>query len=66
MIVSSAIDLVVMKNLSKFEAIKLLAIILEHMCKILIVKDEKYGLGYKYFLIKIFGYFRILHEAREK
>lgn len=44
-------------NLNKFEPINLSIIILEHMRKILIVKDGKHGLGYGYFLIGVFQHF---------
>lgn len=65
-IVTSATDLILMENLSKFEQINLSAIILEHMRKILIMKDGKHGLGYECFLTKVFQHFRFPLEAGTK
>lgn len=48
-----------MESLSKFEAINLLAIMLEHMHKTVSMKDGKHGMGYGYFLTKVFNHLEI-------
>lgn len=55
-IMASTIDLFLMANLRKFEPINFLGIILEHMEKILDVKDGKHWLGYGYFYFNTFSF----------
>lgn len=55
-----------MENLRIFEVINLPTIMLEHMSKILTIKDGKLDLGYGYFLLKVFQNVGIPLEAGVK
>lgn len=49
-IVVSAVDLFFMECLSKFELISVPALMVEHMCKVVHVKEEKYRMPYGHFV----------------
>lgn len=52
-------DLLMMEAFNNFEAINLLAIILDHMNKTVMVKDSKHGIGYGLLFTKVFTYFGV-------
>ncbi|KAH0632620.1 hypothetical protein KY284_035406 [Solanum tuberosum] len=56
--VAFAIDLFVMES-CKFEPLNLPALMLEHMYKTVIEHKGKYGMGYGYFLTKVFKHLNI-------
>ena len=53
------VDLFIMESLCKFESLDLPGLILEHMCKTVIERNGKHGMGYGYFLIEVFKHFNI-------
>ncbi|KAH0645026.1 hypothetical protein KY284_032910 [Solanum tuberosum] len=58
--ISSATNLFVMKALSKFEPLNLLAMMLEHMHKTVVDHKGKHLMRYGYFLTKVFKHLNIL------
>lgn len=61
--VAFAGDLFLMEALCKFDSINLPSIMLENMPKTLIEQKEKHGMGYGYFLTRVFKYMEIPLEA---
>ncbi|KAH0767524.1 hypothetical protein KY285_003395 [Solanum tuberosum] len=57
--VTSVTDLFVMESLCTFESLNLPALMLEHMYKIVIEHKGKHGMGYGYFLTKVFKHLNI-------
>lgn len=49
-IVTSVVDLFLMKDLSKFKLVNLPALMIELIHKVMHIKDGKHGLPYRYFL----------------
>ncbi|KAH0686329.1 hypothetical protein KY284_016882 [Solanum tuberosum] len=64
--VASASDLFIMESLCKFDPIDLLALMLEHMYKIVVDHKGKHGMGYGYFLTKVFHHLNIPVGAERK
>ncbi|KAH0698896.1 hypothetical protein KY284_013111 [Solanum tuberosum] len=58
-IVASASDLFIMESFCKFDPIDLPALMLEHMYKTVVERKGKYGMGYGYFLTKVFHHLNI-------
>ncbi|TMW91242.1 hypothetical protein EJD97_014581 [Solanum chilense] len=56
---ATSVDLFVMELLCKFEPLNLLRLMVEHMYKTVIERKGIHGMGYGYFLTKIFKYFNI-------
>lgn len=56
---ASAVDLFLMKALSKFELINLPTLIIEHLYKVIHIKNGKHGLSYGYLLTKVFKHFKV-------
>lgn len=56
-------DLFIMEFLCKFEPLDLPALMLYHMHKTVIERKGKHGMGYGYFLSKVFQYVNIPLEA---
>lgn len=52
-------DLFIMEALSTFQPINLSALMIEHMHKVMTVKDGKHGLTYGFLLIKVFEFFKL-------
>ncbi|KAH0632849.1 hypothetical protein KY284_035635 [Solanum tuberosum] len=59
MTAASATDMFVMESLCKFEPIDLPTLMMEHMYKSVIEHKGKYGMGYGYFLTKVFHHLNI-------
>ncbi|KAH0748684.1 hypothetical protein KY290_027916 [Solanum tuberosum] len=57
---ASATNLFVMESLCKFELLNLPALMLDHMYKTVIEHYGKHGMGYGYFLTKVFKHLNIL------
>ena len=58
-IVATTADLFVMEMLCSFEALSLPSLIIEHIHKTVIERKGVHGMGYGYFLTKVFKHFRI-------
>ncbi|KAH0687850.1 hypothetical protein KY290_019507 [Solanum tuberosum] len=59
MTAASATDLFIMEALCKFEPIDLPALMMEHFYKLVIKHKGKHGMGYVYFLTKVFHHLNI-------
>lgn len=59
---ASSVDLLLMECLSKFELISLLALIIEHIHKIVHIKDKKHGMHYGHFLNRAFSHFKVVYD----
>lgn len=57
--ISSVVDIFLMNSLSNFEMVNLPGIIIEHMYKVMQVKDWKYGMAYGFLRNKLFGHIKI-------
>lgn len=57
--VATTVDLYLMEALRELESLNLPALMMEHITKIMTVKDGNHGLGYGYLLNKVFAHFRI-------
>ncbi|KAH0639045.1 hypothetical protein KY290_036344 [Solanum tuberosum] len=57
--VASAADLFMMESLCKFDPLNLPAHTLEHMHKIVVEHKGKHGMGYGYFLTKVFTHLNV-------
>lgn len=57
--VASAVDLFLMEQLDKLEAISLPRIMLEHMHQIMTWKNAKHGIPYRYLLNHVFEHFGV-------
>lgn len=60
--IASVVELFVIDCLSKFELISLLALMIEHMCKVIHDKEGKYSMPYGYLLKRVFAHFGIIGE----
>lgn len=61
-IVDSIIDLFMIQCLSRFKLISLPALIIEHMYKVVHVKEGRHEIPYGYFMNKVFNYFGVFGE----
>lgn len=52
-------DLFLMEALSTFQTINLAGVMIEHMHKIMNIKDSKHGLAYGFLLNKVFEFFKV-------
>lgn len=59
-IVEFIVDLFLIKCLSKFDLICLLALMIKHRYKVIHVKERRHRMPYGYFLNKVFGHFGIV------
>lgn len=59
---ASAVVLFLMEYLRKFELINLHTFIIEHMHKIMHVKDGRHAMPNGYFFYKVFSYFKVVYE----
>ncbi|KAH0714995.1 hypothetical protein KY284_007900 [Solanum tuberosum] len=57
--IASVTDLFVMEGLSKFEPLNLPTLMLEHMHKTIVEHKGQHGMGYGYFLTKVFKHLNI-------
>lgn len=62
--VASVVDLFFMDVLDKFELINLFVLLIEHMHKVMHIKDGKHGLSYGYLLNSVLKYFKIEYVKR--
>lgn len=61
-IIDSIVNLFVLEFFSKFELISLPALMIEHMYKVVHVKEGKYDMPYEYFLNKVFDHFGVVDK----
>lgn len=61
-ILSSVVDLFLIEYFTKFELISLPALMIEHMYKVVHVKEGKHVKPHEYFLNKMFNNFKIIYE----
>lgn len=59
---ASVVDLFVIEYLSKFELISLSSLMIEHMYKVVNIKEGKYEIPCRYFMNKVFNHFRVIGE----
>lgn len=57
-------DLFLIESLSKFKEISLPATIIEHVHKVMMVRDRKHGLAYGYMLNKVFQFLKVPSDNR--
>ncbi|KAH0764893.1 hypothetical protein KY285_000764 [Solanum tuberosum] len=57
--IASSADLFVMESLCKFEPLNLQALMLKHMHKTVVERKGKHGMGYGYFLTKVFNHLKV-------
>ncbi|KAK4714505.1 hypothetical protein R3W88_020412 [Solanum pinnatisectum] len=57
--IANSADLFLMESLYKFDPLNLPALILEHMHKMVIEQKGKHGMGYGYFLTKVFNHQKV-------
>lgn len=60
--VASVVDLFMIECLSKFLLISLFTLMIEHMYKVVHVKEGKHWMPYGYFINKVFKYFGVIYE----
>lgn len=51
-----------MECLRKFELVSLIALIIEHIYKVVYIKEQNHGMAYRYFLNSVFNHFKTVCE----